>query len=98
MTDFEIKNLVHKCYNENEKSKICDDLKKFIQCTIENKNIQNLQNIQNLKVDKQISPEYTTNITIMKDIINKHKIIGDNICFLTKQMDLYSISKTNIKN
>ena len=72
MADFEIKELINKCYNKNEISEICDDLKKFIKCSEENKN--NKLN-------------YFSNTKNMKNIIDKHKIIENNVCFLTTQFD-----------
>lgn len=35
---YEIKKLFSRCYAENEKLEICDDLDKFIQCVVKNKN------------------------------------------------------------
>jgi hypothetical protein len=41
MDDVEIKKIFSRCYGKNEKTEICNDLDKFVQCIVKNQNILN---------------------------------------------------------
>lgn len=80
----EIKKLFSRCYGKNKKLEICDDLDKFIQCIVKN---QNILNETKYDIYKPLPPQYDSNIKIMKDIISRHKIIRDNVCYTSTQID-----------